>query len=163
MVKYRLKKLILLVSLFVICSGCGYRFISEKDKNLFLRPVLNSTLQPRIDLYLSGELKKTFIEYPGFSVVDREGVADYILQVNIKKWERLPLFFSKEGDDEIVIAKFRIETEITLSSQMQKTFSETIVDTFSTSLGREYKEDEVHQNISRKLAEKIYFYLMEKI
>ncbi len=163
MAKFRLKRSILPVSLILIAfSGCGYRFISPECRNIFLRPVLNSTIQPRIDICLSGELKKTLIEYPEFSVVNSEDAADCVMQVNIKKWERLPLFFSKEGDDEIVIAKFRIEAEIVISGPSLDTSAETIADTFSASLATEYNEDEVHQKISRKLAEKIYFHLMEK-
>lgn len=161
--KYRLKKSTLLVSLLFIFGGCGYKFISGINRAVFLKPILNSSMQPGIDLSLSGELKNTLVQYPGFTISGKEADADCILEVNIKKWERFPLFFSTEGDDKIVIAKFRVETDISLSEPARKPFTKTIADTFSISLATEYKEDEVLRKISRKLAERIYFLLMERI
>lgn len=163
MAKYRLERLILLISTVFIFSGCGYKFLTGGGKKVFLHPVLNSTMQPRIDVYLSGELKKTFVEYPEFSIVNRESEADCVLHVTIKKWERLPLFFSKEGRDEITIARFYVAIELTVSGAGQGTFTEEINDTLSVSLAGDYQEDAVLQKISQKLAGKIYFYLLEKI
>jgi hypothetical protein len=162
MVKFRLERLTLLISIFLVFSGCGYKFISGGGKKVFLQSVLNSTLQSRIDLYLAGEIKKVFVEYPEFSPVNHEDAADYVLQVNIKKWERMPMFFSKEGRDEISIAKFYIETEVVVSRKKQKLFTDLISDVLAVSLVNAYDEEYILQKISKKLADKIYFYMLEK-
>ncbi len=162
MAKLRLEKSILLISLIIIFGSCGYQFIKEDGKKVFIHTVSNSTLQPKIDLYLADELKKTLIEYPEFSLVNNEGAADYVLCVDIKRWERMPLFFSKAGEDEITIAKFKVETELSVSCDGKQLLHDIISDTFSVSLVSGYKEEEILQRISQKLSGRIYFYLLEK-
>jgi hypothetical protein len=162
MAKSRLKRLILLISLIPIFSGCGYKFIAATGKKIFLRPIVNSTLQPNIDIYLNKELRQTLIEYPEFSPVNQEKAAEYLMHIEIKKWERLPLFFSKEGGDEITIAKFQIEVEVAVSKKGGKFTPVTIKDTLSVPLAREYKEEDILQKTSKKLSDKIYIYLLEK-
>ncbi len=162
MARYRPERLVLLISAVLLLGGCGYRFISSGGEKIFLRQVSNSTLQPRIGIFLSGELKTTFVEYPGFSPVNSEKDADLALHVNIKKWERLPLFIEKKGTDEITIARFNIETAIAVTRKGQTVMEDTVSDTLSVSLAKEYDEDGILREISRKLAAKIYFYLLDK-
>ncbi|MCM8830076.1 MAG: hypothetical protein NC824_03660 [Candidatus Omnitrophica bacterium] len=162
MVKMPLKNCVAIISITFLLCGCGYKFLSTDKTKIFIYPVTNHSLQPLVDVYLTDALRGVFIEYPEYQLVKNLSDADYGLKVNIKKWKRVPLFFSGEKSREIVIAKFLVETEIQLFEGPKIIFTDTIVDNISTSLGKEYEEESILMDISKKLALKIYFHIIEK-
>ncbi|MCM8762409.1 MAG: hypothetical protein NC905_02310 [Candidatus Omnitrophica bacterium] len=162
MVKMPLRNCAAIISITVLLCGCGYKFLSTGKTKIFIYPVTNYSLQPLVDIYLNDALRDVFIEYPEYQLVKNLSDADYALKVNIKKWERSPLFFSGEKSREIVIAKFLVETEIELFKGKKIIFTDAIVDNISTSLGKEYKEEDILTDISKKLALNIYFHIIEK-
>jgi len=162
MVKMPLKNYVAIISITILLCGCGYKFLSPAKTKIFIYPITNYSLQPLIDVYLSDALRNVFIEYPEYQLVKSPQAAEYTLKVNIKKWEREPLFFSGEKSREIVVARFLIETEIALSENGKDVLADTITDKISVSLAKEYKEEDILTEVSKKLAQKIYFYIIEK-
>jgi len=163
MVKMPLKNCVAIISITILLCGCGYRFLSTTNKTkIFIYPVTNYSLQPLVDVYLSDALRNVFIEYPEYQLVKSQQDAEYTLKVNIKRWEREPLFFSGEKSREIVIARFLIETEIALLKNGKDVFADTVTDKISVSLAKEYKEEDILADVSKQLAQKLYFYIIEK-
>ena len=162
MVKMLLRNCAAIISITVLLCGCGYKFLSTAKTKIFIYPVTNYSLQPFVDVYLSGALRDVFLEYPEYHPVKNLSDAEYALKVNIKKWERSPLFFSGEKSREIVVAKFLVETEIELSEGEKVIFTDTITENISASLGKEYEEEDILKDVSKKLAMKIYFHIIER-
>ncbi|MBN1445994.1 MAG: hypothetical protein JW957_07810 [Candidatus Omnitrophica bacterium] len=152
----------LLISACFLLSGCGYKFVAGGQPKITVKPVLNYSLQPLADICLSEAVKKVFVEYPDFSLVNSEAAADYVLHLKINRWKRKPVFFSRKDSKDIAIAGFETETEISLFKNGENIFTETVKETFSASLAEEYREDYVLEKISQKLAEKIYFRVLDK-
>ncbi|MCX8081802.1 MAG: hypothetical protein N3D17_00120 [bacterium] len=161
MVKMLLRNYVVISMTLLLC-GCGYKFISNAKAKIFIQPVLNYSLQPLVDIYLTEFLRDVFIKYAEYQPVKNSSDAEYTLKVLIKKWERTPLFFSGERSREIVIAKFIIEAEVILYKGENIVFTDTITDNISTSLGKEYEEEGVLKDISEKLANKIYFRIIDR-
>lgn len=162
MAKLRPAKLALLISACFLLNGCGYKFVTGEQPKINVKPVLNYSSQPLADFYLSEAIRKAFIEYPDFSLVNSEAAADYVLHLKINRWKRNPVFFSRKDSKEIAIAGFDTETEISLFKNGENVFTETVKETLSVGLAEEYREDYVLEKISQKLAEKIYFRVLDK-
>lgn len=162
MEKRHLKNSAVIISMVVLICSCGYKFLSTSKAKIFVSPVVNYSLQPLVDIYLTNALRDVFIEYPEYQPVKNSSDAEYILDVHIKKWERVPLFFSEEKSREIAIAKFSVETEIILHRNGKVILTNTIADNISVSLAKSYQEEDILYETSKKLALKIYFYILER-
>ncbi len=162
MAKLRPKRLALLISACLLLSGCGYKFVTGGQPNINVKPVLNYSSQPLADIYLSEAMRKAFVEYPDFSLVNSEAAANYVLHLRINSWKKEPVFFSRKDSKNIAIAGFYTETEISLFKNGENIFTGTVKETLPVSLAEEFREDYVLEKISQKLAEKIYFMVLDK-
>jgi outer membrane lipopolysaccharide assembly protein LptE/RlpB len=149
------------VSLFVfLLSGCGFHHLDMSDTSLCILPVHNVTLQPAMEIYLTQAVKEAYLEYPSFSLVDSDEEADYILKIKLKKFGRIPLFYS--DNDRIVSARFITEVEVGILSRDKIIAEETLSQNFAFSLKQDYREEEILRKVSRELARKIYFWTINE-
>lgn len=163
MEKRHLRNFAVLISMVILTCGCGYKFVKDTPHNIFIYPVTNYSFQPLADIYLTDALKDVFIEYPEYHPVNNEKSAEYTLKVNIKRWEREPMAFSGEKTREIVIARFSVVVEIILNKDGKTVFTDTLEEKIPVSLGGTfYKEEDIISEASKKLASKIYFYIVDK-
>ncbi len=168
MEKSRLKNFVLLISIILLFTNCGYKFLREGEKSIFVMPVENLTLTPQMDIYLNSEIRRVFIQNPHFILSSTDGPADIILKIRIIKTSRQPLFYASEDSStsedasEIITAKFYIEAEMELLKEGSLLLKETISETIAFSLSVGYQEEDVLKSVSEKFASKVYFWMIEK-
>jgi len=152
----------LLYSLIIFFTGCGYKFIHQREKRIYIEPISNYTFQPQMEIYLNESLRDTITSYPGFSLVNSKKAADYSLKIKLLKLEREPLFFSREKANEIVNARFNINFDVFLKKEGEVISHRIFSETLSFPLTRTFEEEKVLQKLCQKIALKIYFWLVEE-
>lgn len=162
MAKMRTRNFLVIISISLFLSGCGYKFLGSSKTKVFVSPVINQSFRPLADIYLANALRDVFIEYPEYQLVKHPEDAEYTLNVKINKWDRSPLFFSGEKTREIVVARFLIEAEVVLLGNDKVVFTDMIAESVPVSLGKDYNEERILEDISKNLASKIYFLLVER-
>lgn len=145
-------------------SGCGYKVVKRQEKRiLFVKKIINNTLQPKLEIYLSKNLTQTIVNFPCFSLGSKPEISDYILTISLDKIETVPLFYSKQDSEEIVSRRFKIEGELLIEKggnlQKKNKFAQSV----SFPISKSYEEEKIMDEITRKIAVKIYSILMGEI
>ncbi len=152
-----------LISLFLLLwfSGCGYKFLNKGEKKtVYIKEIKNETFQPKLQIYLSKQLTDTIINFPFFTLISSEDMADYVITIKLYKIDRTPLFYAKENSDEIVNSRLTVDGELFIergNSILRKKFTQSV----SYSLSKSYEEEKILNEITRKIAVKIYSILIE--
>lgn len=160
MEKLQLKKY-LLFSLIIFFAGCGYKFIHQKEKKIYIETISNHTFQPQLEIYLDESLRDVINSYPEFSIVNSKKYADCSLKINLLKLVREPLFFSGEKTDEIVNARFNVKFEVILKEKGKLISQKILSEKLSFSLARDFEEEKILKKLSDEIAVRVYFWLVE--
>ena len=147
--------LLLLISL----SGCFYTLVKPGNQKVYVDVFTNQSLQPQIETAIYTELKKTFAEKPGFTLVWKPAESDISLSGKIIEFSRKPDFFSK--DDEILMAAYHAKMEITVT-RAGTSEKHVFEDNFHLPLTQSLTVDFLLREISIKLADQVYFFLLKK-
>lgn len=163
MEKLLIKKLIKIISLisFLFISGCKIeKNFSEKNK-IYLEKMMDYSDQPQLIFFLTNGIREVILKYQGFTIVNSEEEADYSLKIEIEKFERIPLFFSKEDSNDIAGAKFDIEWKVKIKEKGEVIFEKNLNYNFSFPTYRNYEEEKILNEISEKIARMTYYVLMD--
>ncbi|MCM8767619.1 MAG: hypothetical protein NC816_01120 [Candidatus Omnitrophica bacterium] len=155
-----MKKLIRVCSFFLLLTSCYInKNVSEKNK-IYLEKIENLTNQSILNSLINKKLKETILNYPDFVITNLKENSDYILLIKILKYERIPLFFDKKDFDNIVGVKHRIEFNIEVKRKNSIIISKNLAETISSSIYKEFKEEEIFSKLSEQISKKIYFELL---
>ena len=156
------RKYLPLISIILLFANCGYKFLSVKEKAVFIMPVKNSTLQPGFDTLMDRAMRQVFTEEPHFLLSGRQEESDIALKIDVKNAERRPLFYSRRDSSEIVSGGFYIEADVQVFKSGEQVLMETLSEHLSFSLAVSYREEEAMGYLAKKFAAKIYFWMVEK-
>ncbi|MCM8803942.1 MAG: hypothetical protein NC833_01645 [Candidatus Omnitrophica bacterium] len=154
-----MKRLIKVFSIFLFFTSC-YLNKNINGKRIFFERIENFSNQVNLTFILNQKIKERILEYPGLSITDIKENADYIVNLKILKFERIPLFYSKEADN-IVGAKFEIGLKLDLKEKDKLIFDKNLFETISFSIYKEYNEEEILNKISERVAKKVYFEILK--
>jgi hypothetical protein len=158
--KLLMKKLII-SSIFIFFTSCYLnKNIQGKNIKISFEKIENFSDQPNLTFILKEKLEETFLEYPKFEITNSEK-SDYFINLKILKFERVPLFFSKEDTDNIVGAKYEIEVDFNLRRKDSSIINKKFNESFSTSIYKEYNEEEILSRICERIAKKLYFEILK--
>lgn len=163
MAKLPMKKLIKVCSIFLFLTSCYLNKNISKKNKLYFEKIENFSDQVNLTFILNQKIKETILKYPSLSIADVKERADYIVELKILKFERVPLFYSKETTDNIVGAKYEIELKINLKEKDMVIFDKDLIEVFSSSIYKEYNEEETLNRISERVAKRIYFEIFKVI
>ncbi len=158
--KKQKRKLALISLLLLLFSGCGYKFLNKGSEKVYIKKIENLTLQPKLQMYLYNNLTEVIINYPSFTLTSSEDNADYVLTILLNKINRTPLFYDKEDSDEIVSSKLTVEGEILLERNGEE-IKKSFVQFISYPLSKSYDEEEVLNDITKKIAIKVWTIILE--
>jgi hypothetical protein len=159
--KLPMKKLVIISSTFLFFTSCYLnKNIQGKNKKIYFEKIENFSNQPNLTFILKEKLEETFLEYPEFEITNSDK-ADYLIDLKILKFERIPLFFSKKDTDNIVGAKFEIEIEFNLKLKDGKFINKKFTESVSTSIYKEYNEEEILFRICKRISKKLYFEILK--
>jgi len=162
MVKLPLRKLIGVFSILIFFSSCYLSRVNLEKKEIYIEKIENLSYNPELTFVLPQKIRETILNYPGYNITDEKEKADYILNLKILKFERYPIFYSREDADNIVGARFEIEVEMNMKERDGKEIKKVIKETFSSSIFKEYNEEEIISRISERIAKKFYFEILKK-
>ncbi|MCM8772134.1 MAG: hypothetical protein NC922_03525 [Candidatus Omnitrophica bacterium] len=150
----RLKILSSFCLLFVFVSCYLNKNIA--GKKIYFEKFENFTLNSSLNFFLNEKIKEIFLKYPGYTLTETKENSDYVCQLQILKFERIPLYYSKENIYEISGARFEIKVKISIKNN-DLNFEKELVESVSTSIHKEFKEEDILSRISEGIAKKIYF------
>lgn len=155
MEKLQIKKLILISSLLFLFS-CYFNNNLKKEKKLFIEKIRNFTEQITIEYYLVEKIKQTFLDYPGFTIVTDKNLADLICEIEIIEFDRIPIYLSKKEPYKVCGSKFEVKVKIILKNK-NEIFNESMIEeSFITSTGSIFKEENVMETLSERISKKVY-------
>lgn len=161
MVKLPMKKLIKIISIFFLFTSCYLnKNISNKNK-IYFKKIKNSCNQPTLSFIFEEKLKEVILKYPKYVITNFEDEADYIVELEILNLERVPLFYSKENPDDISGAKFEMKLKVNIEEKDKLIFEKDLIEVFSTSIYKNYREEEVLSKIAEQMAKKFYFEILK--
>jgi len=159
--KQRVKLVLVSLFLLLFLSGCGYKFLNKGEgRTVYIKEIKNETFQPKLQIYLSKQLTDTIINFPFLTLISSEDMADYVITVKLYKINRTPLFYAKENSDEIVNSRLTVDGEVFIEKEngvLRKKFTQSV----SYPLSKSYEEEKILNEITRKIAVKIYSILIE--
>ena len=157
--KLQIKKLVKNSILLFLASCYLNKNISVRNKKLYFEKIENFSNQPNLTFILKEKLEETILKYPKFEISQSEET-DYLVDLKILKFERVPLFFSKENSEDIVGAKYEIEVDLRIKTK-DRVVDKKIQEAFSTSIYKEYNEDAILTRICDIISKKIYFEILK--
>lgn len=161
MARLLMKKLIKLSSFFLLFTSCYLnRNISDKNK-IYFQKIENLTNQPALSFIFEEKLKEVILRYPKYEITNFEDFSDYFIELKILSFERIPLFYSKDNPDEIASAKFELKVGVNIKEKSKIVFEKNLVETFSSSIYKNYREEEILSKIAENMAKKLYFELLK--
>jgi len=159
--KQKVKLVLISLFLLLFLSGCGYKFLNKGGgKAVYIKKIENETLQPKLQIYLSKQLTETIVNFPFLTLISSKDMADYVVTVKLYKINRTPLFYAKENSDEIVNSRLTVDGEVFIKKGngiLRKKFTQSV----SYPLSKSYEEEKILDEITRKIAIKIYSILIE--
>lgn len=132
--------------------------INTGQKTVYIEPFSNLTLQPEIDIYLLKNLKKTFLQSPGFTLVSNKTEAHIIIHGRIQQFSRNPEFVSES--DQIVMASYKVKIALQIERN-GNTMQKEIDQIYFLELSDKLKTDLLLDNITKKISQDIYFNCIE--
>ncbi|MCM8818382.1 MAG: hypothetical protein NC915_02750 [Candidatus Omnitrophica bacterium] len=156
-----MKRLIQLSSLLSFFTSCYLNQNIYNKNKIYLKKIENFSNQPTLNFILEEKFKEAILKYPGYSITNYEDSADYIIELKILDLERIPLSYSKENPDEISSAKFQLKLKVNIREKDKPIFEKDLFETFSTSIYKNYREEEILNKVAEQMAKKIYFEILK--
>ncbi|MCM8768443.1 MAG: LPS assembly lipoprotein LptE [Candidatus Omnitrophica bacterium] len=143
----------------LFASGCAYHFFSPGQRAIYVCQIENLTQYAQMEIFLTDEVRKAIVRFPGLTLVGSASQADAIVKVRLVSGERRPIFFSPDDSKKILIASVKIAAEVEITAPGKGTASKVIEESLPLSLRRAYVEETILEEISQRLANRIVFLL----
>ncbi len=156
-------KLLAIISIFFLLSGCGYRFYGGPARRVFVDSIVNESLQPEIDLYIKRALHDVFISRAVYTPAASEADADFSVSLSINSFSRSPLFYNPAETYDIASARFDIGADLVVRSDGEIILAETLREHISVPLSSGFTEEDLLVESSKRFADRVFIYMLDNI